>query len=63
MEPDVLLPTDEIRNWVRELWRTAGCSAEEAQRVADNLVGANLAGHDSHGIGMAAPRAGSALTR
>ena len=55
MEPDVLLPTDEIRNWVRELWRTAGCSAEEAQRVADNLVGANLAGHDSHGIGMVAP--------
>jgi uncharacterized oxidoreductase len=31
---------------------TAGSSAAEAQVVADNLVLANLSGHDSHGVGM-----------
>jgi hydroxycarboxylate dehydrogenase B len=29
-----------------------GSNAEEARLVADNLVTANLVGHDSHGIGM-----------
>jgi hydroxycarboxylate dehydrogenase B len=29
-----------------------GSSAEEAKLVADNLVTANVVGHDSHGIGM-----------
>src|SRR5947209_14243324 len=29
-----------------------GCSEEEAHIVADHLVQANLAGHDSHGIGL-----------
>src|SRR5579863_9066077 len=28
----------------------AGCSPEEAAMVADNLVEANLKGHDSHGV-------------
>ena len=30
----------------------AGSSEAEATQVADNLVTANLTGHDSHGIGM-----------
>jgi hydroxycarboxylate dehydrogenase B len=30
----------------------AGSTGEEARRVADNLVLANLTGHDSHGVGM-----------
>jgi uncharacterized oxidoreductase len=34
------------------LLRAAGCGAEEAALVAAHLVGANLAGHDSHGVGM-----------
>ena len=34
------------------LLRAAGCSEAEAGLVAAHLVGANLAGHDSHGIGM-----------
>ncbi len=55
VEADVLLPTDQTRTWVRDLWLAAGSVAEEAQRVADHLVGANLAGHDSHGVGMVAP--------
>jgi uncharacterized oxidoreductase len=55
LEADVLLPTEHTRLWIRDLWLTAGCGPEEAQLVADHLVGANLAGHDSHGIGMVAP--------
>jgi uncharacterized oxidoreductase len=55
VEADVLLPTDKIRDWVRTLWLTAGSSVEEARLVSDHLVGANLAGHDSHGVGMVAP--------
>jgi len=34
------------------LLRSFGCDANEATIVADHLVDANLAGHDSHGIGM-----------
>ena len=30
----------------------AGSSPAEAQQIADNLVLANLSGHDSHGVGM-----------
>jgi hydroxycarboxylate dehydrogenase B len=55
MEADVLLPTGAIRAWVGELWRAAGCVPEEAGLVADHLVGANLSGHDSHGIAMVWP--------
>ena len=55
MEADVLLPTEETRTWLRELWRAAGSAPEEAQLVADHLIGANLAGHDSHGVGMVMP--------
>ena len=32
------------------LFRAAGASAEEAQTIVEHLVGANLAGHDSHGM-------------
>lgn len=54
MEAGVLLPTEETRRWVCSLWRAAGSSESEAQLTADHLVGANLAGHDSHGVGLAA---------
>jgi uncharacterized oxidoreductase len=55
VESDVLLPTEEMRQWVCNLWRAAGSAEQEAQLTADHLVGANLAGHDSHGVGMVAP--------
>jgi uncharacterized oxidoreductase len=32
--------------------RAAGSAEAEATAVADHLVDANLAGHDSHGVGM-----------
>jgi len=46
------MPTDELRTWARELFVTLGSSAEEARLTAEHLVGANLAGHDSHGVSM-----------
>ena len=52
METEVMLHTEKMRQWVYDLWLAAGCAAHEAQLTADHLVGANLAGHDSHGVGM-----------
>ncbi|MBK5206979.1 MAG: malate/lactate/ureidoglycolate dehydrogenase [Polaromonas sp.] len=34
------------------IFMASGSSAEEAEKVAANLVMANLSGHDSHGVGM-----------
>jgi hydroxycarboxylate dehydrogenase B len=39
-----------LRDLVRTVFGHAGSSAEEAAAVADHLVEANLAGHDSHGV-------------
>jgi hydroxycarboxylate dehydrogenase B len=39
---------------VRHIVQRMGSSPEEADVVADHLVRANLAGHDSHGVGMLA---------
>jgi hydroxycarboxylate dehydrogenase B len=47
-----LIPTAALHHWVGHLWRQAGSEPLEAQLTADHLVGANLAGHDSHGVGM-----------
>jgi uncharacterized oxidoreductase len=55
LNSDVQLPTEPTRNWLFNLWRTAGSSEREAQLTAEHLVGANLAGHDSHGVGMVLP--------
>jgi len=49
-----------LHRWMVELWLRAGSNEREAQLTADHLVGANLAGHDSHGVGMA-PRYVKAL--
>lgn len=35
---------------IGEIFVRAGCSTTEANRIAESLVGANLAGHDSHGV-------------
>jgi hydroxycarboxylate dehydrogenase B len=43
---------DDLRTQVAAIIAAAGSSAEEARKVADNLVLANLSGHDSHGVGM-----------
>jgi len=49
---DKHIPTAALQRWVDQLWLAAGCSAGEARLTAEHLVGANLAGHDSHGVGM-----------
>lgn len=45
-------PAAQLRSTVARIVQAAGSSAQEAQTVADNLVLANLSGHDSHGVGM-----------
>lgn len=41
-----------LRAQVAAILVAAGSSPDEASQVADNLVLANLSGHDSHGVGM-----------
>src|SRR5436190_13508568 len=43
---------DQLRRVTRAILKSGGSAAPEADLVADHLVQANLAGHDSHGVGM-----------
>jgi hydroxycarboxylate dehydrogenase B len=43
---------DRLRELAARLLAAAGASEADARVVADHLVDANLAGHDSHGVGM-----------
>ena len=49
---ECILPAGELHTFVVRLWRCAGSEETEARLIADHLVSANLAGHDSHGVGM-----------
>jgi len=42
----------KLRDFTARLLKAGGCSETEAAIVSDHLVDANLAGHDSHGVGM-----------
>jgi len=46
------VPHENLRAVVRAICAAAGSKGEEPALVADNLVEANLTGHDSHGVGM-----------
>lgn len=48
-----LISPAALHGWVVQLFLSAGSSQTEATLTADHLVGANLSGHDSHGVGMA----------
>jgi len=48
--PPVTLSADGMTSMVARIFEAAGAPVEEALAIASNLVGANLAGHDSHGI-------------
>lgn len=50
--PQHLIPTSALHRWVSDLWLAAGSAPTESLLTADHLVGASLAGHDSHGVGM-----------
>src|SRR3954470_20120804 len=40
----------ELTGFVTQLFADAGVPGDEARIVAESLVGANLRGHDSHGV-------------
>ncbi|MCY0389700.1 malate/lactate/ureidoglycolate dehydrogenase [Robbsia sp. Bb-Pol-6] len=50
--PEVRISADKLHVYVRRIFESAGSLAREAELVADHLIAANLAGHDSHGVGM-----------
>ncbi|MCP5029753.1 MAG: malate/lactate/ureidoglycolate dehydrogenase [Actinomycetia bacterium] len=43
---------DSLHSFVVQVCEAMGSLSPEANLVADQLIGANLAGHDSHGVGM-----------
>ena len=47
-----VIAPERLHRFVVEVCAGLGSAAFEATLVADQLVGANLAGHDSHGVGM-----------
>lgn len=49
-EDAVLTDHRALTDLIGEVLRADGCSAEEADCVADHLVEASLRGHDSHGV-------------
>jgi hydroxycarboxylate dehydrogenase B len=60
--PDTFqLQPDTLHQWTCQLFEAARSSPTEAKLAADHLVAANLAGHDSHGVGMAPRYVSSAL--
>jgi len=46
----VLIAHEPLVALVAEIFTAAGCAPDEGQRIATMLGGANLAGHDSHGV-------------
>lgn len=45
-----IVAAEQLHHIGAGIFRAAGASVEEAQIVMEHLVGANLAGHDSHGM-------------
>lgn len=46
----VLVEADRLDALVARIFLAAGCDDAEAARISTHLLGANLAGHDSHGV-------------
>ena len=46
----VLVEAGKLDTFVAAIFRAAGCDGGEAGRISSHLLGANLAGHDSHGV-------------
>lgn len=46
----VSVAVDALEPYITRIFEAAGCQQDEAGRIGHNLVGANLAGHDSHGV-------------
>ena len=50
----ITIQAHHLRSQAASIFIAAGSTPQEAKQVADNLVMANLSGHDSHGVGMIA---------
>ena len=48
----MLITTEKLTAFTHAILAAAGSTPDEATRVVDHLVQANLKGHDSHGVGM-----------
>lgn len=44
------VPAAALTDYIARIFAATGSPEDEARRVADHLVGANLRGHDSHGV-------------
>ncbi len=51
-EHDIVISAPELTAYAASIIRAAGSEAREAELVAEQLVEANLRGHDSHGVGL-----------
>ena len=49
-ETPVFIPLDFMQEFLQESFAQVGCSVEESERVTRRLIGANLRGHESHGV-------------
>jgi len=47
---EVVVAAEALERFVAGIFRAAGCSASEGERIGRYLVSANLTGHDSHGV-------------
>ncbi|NKB50156.1 MAG: malate/lactate/ureidoglycolate dehydrogenase [Alphaproteobacteria bacterium] len=52
MSDEVIVAAEALRALIHEIVRHGGSAAAECKIVSNHLVGANLAGHDSHGVGI-----------
>jgi len=52
MADDIIISAPKLTAAIQAIVAKGGSNAREAKLVAENLVEANLKGHDSHGVGM-----------
>ena len=48
----ILADAGTLSTFIASIFVAAGSDDDEARQIAEHLVGANLTGHDSHGVGM-----------
>ncbi len=48
--PTATVPVATLQSFIAAIFAKAGTSQEEGEQIAHHLIGANLAGHDSHGV-------------
>ena len=48
----MIIQAESLKRLVKAILKIGGSSDDESQVVAEHLVRSNLAGHDSHGVGM-----------